>query len=331
MATYDYIDKTVYIAAGHGNGDVGATRAGHTEANETIQITDLLYQKLIADGQINVVKVPHSLGLVDGVAWANSQVNALDDGVFIEIHKNSCGSCGASGVETFSGQTATSRDIAQLLHDKIASVTGLPDRGRKDHTQAAVGSLHVITAPTTWSFLVEMGFIDYDPNTSTWDDIYAQSIFEGILNIWDLVPATPQPQTTWQPLPANLAGTWFVNGSGVKLYDTSVFPAIQTNSAYNDNHQIGNIVDHRWINGVEFYRTSYSSSNGLERGFRKSDLDRPTAVNTCAQDLAACQAALVTANNTITTLNNNNNTVTTQLNNCQNDLTAWINWYNAAP
>lgn len=188
------IQKRVILAAGHGGGDNGAVGQGTTEAHETIQITDRV-AKLLRDKGVEVVVVPHSLNLGATIDWINARYKGLNDGLSIEIHKNSGGGTG-NEVWTPSYPDATSKANAQKIVDAMTSATGLRNRGVKFAQNNRWGRLGFTDDTNTYALLIEAGFIDVDSNNDAADAKFAEGIANGILNVFkagSVAPSKPAP------------------------------------------------------------------------------------------------------------------------------------------
>lgn len=230
------MQKRIILAAGHGGGDSGATGQGTTEAQQAIEITNRVADKLRADGQLEVVVVPHELNLSPTISWINDRYKNLDDGYCLEIHKNS--GAGGHGVEVwYFSDDVQSQTKAQQVLNGLVQVTGLPNRGVKGDATNRWGRLGFIRDTNPWAGLAECGFItdggDYlDPER------YAEGLKIGILSLWGLSPkAAPAPT----PAPVQIKyrvydsankqvgayntedGAWnkYNSGEGTKILDAS--------------------------------------------------------------------------------------------------------------
>lgn len=218
------MDARIILAAGHGGGDSGATGQGTTEAAEVIQIVNRTADKLRADGRFDVVVVPHELNLIDEINWINDRYKFTDDGICIEVHKNA--TVNGHGIEAWywSGDTK-SQAIAQDLLDGIMSVPSMPvSRGVKGDATNRWGSLGWIRETNPWAILLEMGFVSDggDPVDDNADNIYAEGIYQGVLNLFAYAPKTV-PIHTPSPIPGT--PKWRVFGSDGKqlgAYNTEV-------------------------------------------------------------------------------------------------------------
>lgn len=193
------IQKRVILAAGHGGGDSGAVGQGSTEAHETVQITDRVAAYL-RDKGVEVVIVPHALGLGATIDWINARYKNLNDGLAVEIHKNSGGGTG-NEVWTPSYPDDTSKSIAQKIVDSMTSASGLRNRGVKFAQNNRWGRLGFTDDTRTYATLIEAAFIDVDPISDEWDDKYAKGIAQGILNFFGAGAVAPTPAPS-NPAPA---------------------------------------------------------------------------------------------------------------------------------
>jgi hypothetical protein len=211
----------IILAAGHGGGDVGATGQGTTEAAEVIQIVNRAAQKFRVDGQVEVVVVPHELGLIDEINWVNARYKNLDDALCIEVHKNS--TANAHGIEAwYWGGDAASKSLAEIVLAGIMSVDGMPvSRGVKGDNTNRWGSLGWIRETNPWALLLEMGFVSDggDGVDDASDDRYAEGIFRGVLAAFGLSPKpAPAPAPAPAPVPAKPAPIVMVK---YKVYDSA--------------------------------------------------------------------------------------------------------------
>lgn len=196
------MNRRIVLCAGHGAGDSGAVGQGRTEAAEVIDIVNRTADRLRADGQVEVVVVPHELDFVQGINWVNARYKNLEDGFALEVHKNA--TVGAKGVETwFFGGDGQSQHYGQIIVDHLAAVTGLPNRGTKPDTSNRWGRLGWIRDTNPWAILVEAGFISDggDPVGPAANDQYAEGLKNGCLAVLGLSPK-PAPVPVPTPPPA---------------------------------------------------------------------------------------------------------------------------------
>lgn len=237
------IRKMLILVAGHGGGDSGAIGQSKTEANETIDIVNKVYDLLAPHPDILVERVPHELDYVASTNWINSHYKNLDDGVIVEVHKNSF-SAPANGIETFTGinPDATTTRLATLVNNAQVQATGLRNRGIKQ------GSFYLITASNQRAVLTESGFISNggDPVGDAANKKYALGIANGVCDFFgvarpntapkpvittkDVVTTTSTPFQRIQRQDENLlAGQTAVTQAGVNGSVTTVWTVTYTN------------------------------------------------------------------------------------------------------
>ena len=108
---------------------------------------------------------------------------------FINLHINSFTSDSANGIEIHTAEASgTSYNFGEALLDGIIDSTNLRNRGMKQSP-----NLYVLKNATTPAVLVEMGFISNAGDAellSTSPDLFAQGLYNGILNYFNLAPIT---------------------------------------------------------------------------------------------------------------------------------------------
>ncbi len=196
--------RRVILAAGHGGGDRGAVGQGTTEAAECIDIVNRAAELLRRDGQVEVIVVPHELNLQAQIDWVNARFKNLNDGICIEVHKNSFGQP-AHGVEVwYYGGDPQSASYAQRVLNGLLLISGLANRGIKPDTANRHGSLGWVRLTNPWAVLAEVGFVSNggDPVGPDANARYAVGLMRGALNVFGLAPKSVAPPA---PAPAPTA------------------------------------------------------------------------------------------------------------------------------
>jgi len=252
------IRKFVILVAGHSPQDPGALGQGSTEAHETIQITDRVHRMLIPHPNIYVEVVPHSLDFVASTNWINARYKNLDDGVIVEIHKNS--TVGATGIETFTGigPDNWTMKLATDINNNLVAKSGLRNRGVKH------SPFYLITNTNQRAVLVEAGFMQADPIDDAADARYALGIAKGVAAFFG------EPLTVTPPAPKLPVSKRVPNA--VKLPtpilfrvkpDTAQVWDLETNPDYRSTKTLKRGEDYRAFayiefNGTRYYQTQYS-------------------------------------------------------------------------
>ncbi|MTR96483.1 cell wall hydrolase, partial [Streptococcus salivarius] len=96
---YDVLNKVVYLDAGHGGYDPGASYFGISEKSLTLAIQNRVKAKLESEGY-QVVTTRTSDTYVD-LTDRSRAANASESDIFVSIHINASGSSAAQGIETY--------------------------------------------------------------------------------------------------------------------------------------------------------------------------------------------------------------------------------------
>ena len=197
---YNVINKVVYLDAGHGGYDPGATYFGQYEKNLTLAVQKRVKAKLEAAGYTVVTSrnTDTSVELLERSASANK--SKAD--IFVSLHFNA-GAQSANGVETYYYQYYSeypsrinqtyhndaerlkrSSELAQAIQSNVVAQTGSKNNGVKRETFAVVRET---TAPAV---LVELGFISNQAefnkiNIAAYQEKLAEGVTKGILAYYD--------------------------------------------------------------------------------------------------------------------------------------------------
>lgn len=286
------IQKRVILAAGHGGGDNGAAAQGTTEAHETVQITNKVADILRGKG-VEVVLVPHSLNLGPTIDWINARYKGLEDGLAIEIHKNSGGGTG-SEVWTPSYPDATSKANAKAIADALAAATGQRNRGVKEAQHNRWGRLGFTDDTRTYALLIEAGFIDVDPVNDAADSKYAQGIANGILKIFGSTAVAPTPAPA-NPAPARKSNETVAQEVIDGKYGNNPARADKLRAAGYDPATIQSIVNRKLSAGTVTVSAGSSLSavvDGVLAGKYGNGEDRTRNLRNAGYDPATVQAAV---------------------------------------
>ena len=198
---YDVLNKIVYLDAGHGGYDPGASYFGISEKSLTLAIQSRVKAKLESEGY-QVVTTRTSDTYVD-LTDRSRAVNASESDIFVSIHINASGSSAAQGIETYYYQpyaeypsriNATyhanptrlrmSDTLANAIQSSLINATGAQNQGVKRQTFAV---LRETTAPAV---LLELGFLSNPQeaarlNTAAYQETLANAIVAGIKSYYE--------------------------------------------------------------------------------------------------------------------------------------------------
>ena len=198
---YDVLNKVVYLDAGHGGYDPGASYFGISEKSLTLAIQSRVKDKLEAEGY-QVVTTRTSDTYVD-LTDRSRAANASESDIFVSIHINASGSSAAQGIETYYYQPyaeypsrinatyhanptrlSMSDTLANAIQSSLINATGAQNQGVKRQTFAV---LRETTAPAV---LLELGFLSNPQeaarlSTSAYQETLANAIVAGIKSYYE--------------------------------------------------------------------------------------------------------------------------------------------------
>ena len=198
---YDVLNKIVYLDAGHGGYDPGASYFGISEKSLTLAIQSRVKGKLESEGY-QVVTTRTSDTYVD-LTDRSRAANASESDIFVSIHINASGSSAAQGIETYYYQPfaeypsrinatyhanptrlSMSDTLANAIQSSLINATGAQNQGVKRQTFAV---LRETTAPAV---LLELGFLSNPQeaarlNTSAYQETLANAIVAGIKSYYE--------------------------------------------------------------------------------------------------------------------------------------------------
>src|SRR5699024_4336248 len=176
---------TVFLDAGHGGSDPGASGNGLKEKDLTLDITNRV-KKLLEDNGF-IVKMSRTSDKTTKLEERTNAANKSGADIFVSIHINSGG---GTGIETWNMSNGPkpkeSNILAHRLQDEMIKETKERDRGVKD------GNLHVNRESEMPSSLVEIGFIDTKSDAdklkeNSFKQKVAKGIFAGIKSYFSVV------------------------------------------------------------------------------------------------------------------------------------------------
>ena len=199
---YDVLNKVVYLDAGHGGYDPGASYFGISEKSLTLAIQSRVKAKLESEGY-QVVTTRTSDTYVD-LTDRSRAANASESDIFVSIHINASGSSAAQGIETYYYQPyaeypsrinatyhanptrlSMSDTLANAIQSSLINATGAQNQGVKRQTFA------VLRETTEPAVLLELGFLSNPQeaarlNTSAYQETLANAIVAGIKRYYSI-------------------------------------------------------------------------------------------------------------------------------------------------
>ena len=157
--------RNIFISAGHGGLDSGASGNGYLEKDLTLELRNLIVTELAKIG-IKAGTDPDGNALVKTLAFIKGKFGAKD--ILLDIHWNAGG---GTGVEVIIPDVNSSfeRQLAQRIADVVSSSTGFKKRGGgvKTEKDAALKTLGWMR-PSSENILLETCFIDSKSDMSVY-------------------------------------------------------------------------------------------------------------------------------------------------------------------
>lgn len=179
-------NRIIVLDAGHGGKDPGAVSGKAIEKEIVYKVTQLVKQKLDADGaKVLVTRAGDTYPTLDDrVRYTTNNYGEM----FISIHANSSVNTSPKGTETFYSVTSNENEkedlvLATNINNQIVKNAKMNNRGVKRQ------DFKVIKGLTIPAVLVELGFVsNAEDRAKLLDDgyieIYAQSIYNGIVEYY---------------------------------------------------------------------------------------------------------------------------------------------------
>jgi N-acetylmuramoyl-L-alanine amidase len=150
--------KSVVLDAGHGGGDPGAAANGLKEKDINLDVTTRVKSKLEAAGV--TVYLARSGDTNPSLTDRVQVCRTKSPNLLVSIHTNAGGGTGSEGWYTNRYFGSKSQSLAAALSSKVASSTGMTNRGAKNETTNRWGQLGMLSCEKAPSALVELAFID---------------------------------------------------------------------------------------------------------------------------------------------------------------------------
>lgn len=179
-------NRMIVLDAGHGGKDPGAVSGQAIEKEIVFKVTQLIKQKLDADGaNVLVTRAGDTYPTLDDrIKYASNNYGEM----FISIHANAAASASPNGTETFYSVTSNDNEkedliLATNINNQIVKNAEMYNRGVKRQ------DFKVIKGLTIPAVLVELGFVsNAGDRAKLLDDhyieIFAQSIYNGIVEYY---------------------------------------------------------------------------------------------------------------------------------------------------
>lgn len=185
----------IYIDAGHGGTDGGATSGGVLEKDLTLQISKEIQSllKLYKDVKIKMSRTGNQ---TRSLAYRTNEANKWGADLFVSVHINAGGGTGfESYIHNSLKDKSTTNKRRNIIHDEIMKKIKVKDRGKKK------ANFHVLRQSKMSSLLTENLFIDTTADRNklkkkTFIKDLAQGHVNGIVKVFNLKKkkADPKPK-----------------------------------------------------------------------------------------------------------------------------------------
>lgn len=182
-----YRGRTVIIDPGHGGKDSGARGNGLQEKDVNLAIALATADEVKSRGLKPVLT--RETDVFVSLGYRTDQIKPNGASLFVSIHSNSSSRAnGTSGTEVYyHKQDPSSRALAEIVQDKIASMTDMPARGARSDSRLYQSGLFVLRNSSVPAVLVEVGYINHSGDAARLGDPefqkkVAQAIAEGVVS-----------------------------------------------------------------------------------------------------------------------------------------------------
>ena len=172
----------VFIDAGHGGRDNGASYNGYVEDVINLQIAHKLKNRLINEGL--EVEMSRNSDTSMSLSERAYKSNNSDADIFISIHQNASSSASANGIETYY-LGSRNKALATAVHNSIINSTSANDRSVRE------ANFQVLRDNNKVSILLECGFISnqsegYKLSTEQYQNKVVDGIVSGVKNYFNI-------------------------------------------------------------------------------------------------------------------------------------------------
>ena len=179
-------NRVIVLDPGHGGKDPGAMSGSYTEKAIVLKVSNLVKQKLEAQGAtVKMTRTGDTYPtLPERVAFSKNNYAEI----FLSIHVNAATSTAAKGAETFYSVSSGDMyeediDLATFVNNQIVKNADMQNRGVRKYPYYVINNMDIP------AILVELGFISNPSDreklvSNKYVEIYAQSIYNGIVQYY---------------------------------------------------------------------------------------------------------------------------------------------------
>lgn len=179
-------NRIIVLDPGHGGKDPGAISGAYTEKSIVLKVTNLVKEKLEADGAI--VKMTRTGDTFPTLDERIQFTKANYGELFVSIHTNSFTTAKPNGTETYYSVKSNENEkedvvLATNINNLIVKNADMTNRGVKRNDYKVIVGLKIPAV------LLELGFISNDADraklvSDKYVEIFADSIYQGIVDYY---------------------------------------------------------------------------------------------------------------------------------------------------
>lgn len=143
----------IYLDAGHGGSDQGASGYGLKEKDLTLTISNKIYN-MLQDYKGVTVKRSRSTDKTLSLSQRTNEANKWGADLFLSIHINAGGGSGFESYVYNGSLRSETENVRSVIHDEIIKSINVKDRGKKK------ANFHVLRESKMNALLTENMFID---------------------------------------------------------------------------------------------------------------------------------------------------------------------------
>jgi N-acetylmuramoyl-L-alanine amidase len=235
----------IFLSAGHGAGDPGASAGGTTESAQLMKMRDAAVKEMRSRG-LDILWVPDTLDLKQTIHWIND--NSRRGDVALEIHADALSNTKVRGASIYYIDSNTQRrtDAELVLQALLKAVPELPSRGAKPDTATGVGRLGFCRQIDIPSMLLELGFLTNPEDRALMQNKrqdFARGIADG-LQIWSQKEAIRKgmapPPIRYPVISVKLNDQLYTN-QGILVNGNAAIPVVFLKSLKIDEKIVENV------------------------------------------------------------------------------------------
>lgn len=215
--------KTVWIDAGHGGKDPGATGNGLKEKDITLQISLAIKRRLESQYENVKVLLSRSSDADMTLRERTDKANQAGTDILVSVHCNAGGGAGGFESYRYTAESAVSKSLQDVLHHAIVMELkphDVTDRGKKSK------NLHMVRESKMPAVLTENLFVDVvnDANKLKQQEVI-EAIAQGhVRGVAQFLGLKPKVEKQPEPTDSGAKQTWKESGREWLIKNAGISP-----------------------------------------------------------------------------------------------------------